>query len=207
MGFSLALVPKTRVLVLRVNKSLTQMPRTNRSDGTLAAAPNKRNLTELYIKKTAPRARTFLVWDTFQRGLALQVRPSGHKAWKCIYKHRGRSRWYQTGNAAAIGLADARKLANRVMFQVAEGKDTFEELATRYVEEYAKRRNRSWQQADALVRKHLSPRWRKLQATSISRSDVKAAIAGISAPVVANRTDTVPTPSSPSLLNSNNQHE
>jgi integrase len=176
------------------------MPRTNRSDGTPAAAPNKRNLTELYIKKTAPRARTFLVWDAHQRGLALQVRPSGHKAWKCIYSRHGRPRWYHIGNAAAIDLSDARKLAHRIMFAVAEGKDpaaekkaehskgTFEELATRYVEEHAKRRNRSWKQADALVRRHLLPRWGKLQAASITRSDVKTSIAKISAPIVANQT-------------------
>src|ERR1019366_1291157 len=175
------------------------MPKTYRSDGTLAAAPNKRNLTELYIKKTAPRERTFLVWDTFQRGLALQVRPSGHRAWKCVYTHHGRPRWYHIGNAAAIGLSDARKLARRVMFQVAEGKDpaaekkaerskgTFEELATRYVEEYAKRKNKSWKQADALVRRHLIPRWGKLQAADVSRSDVKAMMARINAPVVANQ--------------------
>lgn len=199
-GFSLALVPKTRVLVLRVNKSLTQMPRTNRSDGTPAEAPNKRKLTEIFIKKTAPRARTFLVWDTYQRGLALQVRPTGHRTWKVIYSYHGRPRWYHLGNAAAIGLSDARKLARRIMFAVAEGKDpaaekkaerskgTFKELATRYVDEHAKRRNRSWKQADALVRRHLLPRWGKLQAASITRSDVKTAIAGITAPIVGNQT-------------------
>jgi integrase len=176
------------------------MPKTYRGDGTPAAAPNKRNLTELYIKKTAPRERTFLVWDTYQRGLALQVRPTGHKAWKCIYPFHGRPRWYHLGNAAAIDLSDARKLAHRVMFAVAEGKDpaaekkaersngTFEELATRYVEEHAKRRNRSWKQADALVRRHLLPRWGKLQAASITRNDVKAAKTSITAPIVANQT-------------------
>jgi integrase len=128
------------------------------------------------------------------------VRPSGHKSWKCIYTHNGRPRWYHIGDATAIDLSDARKLAHRIMFAVAEGKDpaaekkadrskgTFEELATRYVEEYAKRRNRSWKQADALVRKHLTPRWGKLRAASITRSDVKTSIAKISAPIVANQT-------------------
>jgi hypothetical protein len=176
------------------------MPKKFRDDGTPTAQPNKCNLTELFIRKIAPQKHTFLVWDTHQRGLVLQVRPNKHKAWKTIYSLHGRSRWYHIGNADAIGLADARKLASRVMFQVAEGKDpcadrkaerskgTFEELATSYVEEYAKRRNRSWKQADALVRKHLLPRWGKLQAASITRSDVKSTIAGITAPIVANQT-------------------
>jgi len=175
------------------------MPRPRR-DGTPAQAPRKHKLSDIFIKKLKPQARPFVVWDTQQRGLAVAVQPSGRQSWKCVYAFHGRPRWYSIGDAAAIGLADARKLAGRVMFQVAEGKDpcaerraqrsrgTFEELATRYVEEHAKRRNRSWKQADALVRKHLLPRWGKLQAASISRSDVKAMMARIAAPVVANQT-------------------
>ena len=176
------------------------MPRAKRKDGKPTAMANKHKLTELFIRKTKSRAQTFLVWDTHQRGLALQIRPSGHKAWKCIYSHHGRPRWYHLGNAAAIDLSDARKLAHRIMFAVAEGKDpaaekkaernndTFEELATRYVEEFAKRNNKSWKQADALVRRHLLPRWGKRQAASIARSDVKTTVGRIAAPIVANQT-------------------
>ena len=61
-------------------------------------------------------------WDTLQRGLVLRVQPSGHLAWKCVYSIRGRgSRWYHLGDAKAISLADARKLAGKTMYQVAQG--------------------------------------------------------------------------------------
>ena len=62
------------------------------------------------------------------------------------------------------------------MLAVARGKDpaaekraergagTFAELAARYVESYAKKRNKSWRQADTLVQRYLLPRWGKLQA-------------------------------------------
>jgi integrase len=175
------------------------MPRPRR-DGTPAAAPKKHKLSDIFLNKLKPQARTFAVWDTHQRGLAVVVQPTGHKAWKCVYPFHGRPRWYHIGAVAAIDLADARKLAGCVMFKVAEGNDpaaerkaerskgTFEELATRYVEEYAKRKNRSWQQADALVRRHLIPKWGKLQAADIARSDVKAMMARIKAPIVANQT-------------------
>jgi integrase len=175
------------------------MPRSRR-DGTPAVAPNKRKLSDIFLKKLKPQARTFLVWDTYQRGLVVAVQPTGHKAWKCVYAFHGRARWYHIGDVGAIDLADARKLAARVMFEVAEGKDpaaerkaarskgTFEELATRYVEEYAKRKNKSWKQADTLVQRLLIPRWGKLQAAVISRSDVKTMMACIAAPVVANQT-------------------
>jgi integrase len=175
------------------------MPRSRR-DGTPAAAPNKHKLSDIFLKKLTPQGRTFLVWDTYQRGLAVAVQPTGHKAWKCVYSFNGRPRWFHIGDVTAIDLADARKLASRVMFQVAEGKDpaaerkaarnkgTFEELATSYVEEYAKRKNKSWKQADALVRRLLIPPWGKLQAADVGRSDVKAIMSRIDAPVVANQT-------------------
>jgi hypothetical protein len=100
----------------------------------------------------------------------------------------------------SIELKGARKLAGRILFQVAEGKDpqaerkaernsgSFEELATRYVEEYSKVENKSWRQADALVRRHLFPKWAKMSAANITRGDVKAVKAGIESPTVANQT-------------------
>jgi hypothetical protein len=90
------------------------------------------------------------------------------------------------------------------MFQVAEGKDhcaeraaqhskgTFEELAANYCE-FVKTKgkkgkpNKSWKQADTLVRRYLLPRWGKLQSGSITLNDVKTTIAGITAPILANQ--------------------
>jgi integrase len=166
----------------------------------LAQAPQKRRLTELLVKRQRPADAPYLIWDTKQAGLVLRVQPSGHRSWYCVYRHHARPRWHRLGNVDAIGLADARMLAAEIMLQAAKGLDpaaekkaersrgTFEELATRYVEEHAKRHNKSWRQADALVRRHLIPKWGKLQAASISRSDVKAVMARIEAPVVANQT-------------------
>jgi integrase len=175
------------------------MPRPRR-DGTPSQAPNRRKLHELLIKRQKPRARAFMIWDTIQAGFALSVQPTGHKAYKVVYSHQGRVRWFHLGNAQAITLSDARRLASRVIFQVAEGKDpqaerkaarsagTFGDLAARYVDDYARKHNRSWRQADALVRRHLLPGWACLSATAITRTDVKAMMAQIEAPVVANQT-------------------
>jgi integrase len=175
------------------------MPRSRR-DGTPPQPPNRHKLTDLLVKRQKPRARAFMVWDTLQRGFALSVQPTGHKAYKVVYSHQGRVRWLHLGDVQAIGLSDARKLANHVMLQVAEGKDpqaerkaarsaaTFADLAARYLDEYARKHNRSWAQADALVRRHLLPRWGSLPATSITKADVKAMMAHIKAPVLANQT-------------------
>src|SRR5262245_565748 len=177
-----------------------KMPRPRR-DGTAAREPNKRKFSDAFVRTVRPDPdRVVVYWDTLQRGLALKVEPSGHRAWKCVYSLRRRgARWYHLGDARAIALADARKLASKIMYQVAEGGDphadrlalrgrgSFELVARRYVEEHARKRNKSWPQADYLVRTHLLPRWAKLDIGSIRRADVKAAIAAIAAPVLANQ--------------------
>jgi hypothetical protein len=177
------------------------MPRP-RTDGTPARRdPNKRRLSDAFIKTVRPNPeRVVLYWDTLQRGLALAVQPSGHLAWKCVYSIRQRGpRWYHLGDARAISLAAARRMAGKLMVQVAEGGDphadrlalrgrgSFEQVAQRYLKEHASKRNKSWRQADALVTKHLLPRWAKLDIGSIRRADVKAAIAAIAAPILANQ--------------------
>ena len=162
-------------------------------------AARKKRLSELTVKRQRPKDAPYLIWDTKQSGLALRVRPTGARSWYCVYSRHGRPRWYRLGDANAIGLAAARQLAAEAMLAVAKGGDpaadrraarskgTFEELATLYVEQYAKKNNRSWKQPDALVRRHLIPRWGKLQTGSITRSDVKAMMARIEAPIVANQ--------------------
>jgi integrase len=90
-------------------------------------------------------------------------------------------------------------LAAKVALAVIEGKDpagekkaermagTFADLHAQYLELHAKKHNKSWKQADALVRRHLLPRWGALKASSISRSDVRTAMLRIEAPIVANQ--------------------
>lgn len=163
------------------------------------AAPNKRKLTAIFLQKLKPQARAFMVWDSRQRGLALRVEPTGYRAWKVVYRHHGRPRWYHLGAVDAISLADARKLAAKIMLDVITGRDpaaekraargagTFGELASRYVEEHAKKRNKSWQQADYLVRRYLLPAWGRLSAQSIARSDVRAVVGKIAGPSLANQ--------------------
>jgi integrase len=162
--------------------------------------PDKRGLNDMVIRHLKPKAVPYLVWDTVQKGLVVRVETSGSKSYKVIYSRNGRSRWYAIAAVNAIKLAEARRLAGRVMFQVAEGGDpaaermaqrgqgTFQELAEAYVERYAKQKNRSWKQADSLVRKYLLPRWGKLKAADIGRADVKQVMARITAPQVANQT-------------------
>jgi integrase len=161
---------------------------------------HKVRLRELSVRKARAKAKAYMIWDVTQRGLGLRVMPTGSKAWKCVYSRHGRPRWLHLGNAEVIGLAEARTMAAEAMLAVAKGRDpaaekraeriggTFADLAARYVETHAKRHNKSWPQAAALVARHATPRWGKLQASTITRGDVKQMMARIEAPIVANQT-------------------
>jgi len=96
-------------------------------------------------------------------------------------------------------IVKARTAAGKIMTLVDEGGDpqadrkaekssgTFGELAILY-RDHAMKKNKSWKQADALVQKHLLPRWGKLRAADISRSDVKNMMTRIAAaPITANQ--------------------
>jgi integrase len=168
-----------------------------RNDGTASRQPNKRNLTELLVRKVTADTTPINVWDEKERGLVLRVHPTGKRSFKYVYSRRGRPRWYHIGD---VGLADARRMVAKVKLAVAEGKDpaaerkaergagTFAELAERYVEEYAKKNNKSWEHTrNKLVVPHLLPRWGKLDAKSITRADVCALMSRIAAPVLANQ--------------------
>ena len=161
-----------------------------RRDGTLPRQPIKKKFTDTFIDSLKPDTRLLIAYDTHLRGLAVTVQPkSGAKTYKAIYYVAGFPRWYHIGNADTIGLADARKIAARIMLRAATGEDpvalrkaersrgTFEELAWHIVDQYAKKKNKSWRQADKLVRRYLLPKWGKLQATAVSRADAKAMMA------------------------------
>jgi integrase len=163
------------------------------------AAPNKHRLNDRFIGDLKPTTKPFLVWDTIQRGLVVQVQPSGSKSFKVIYTRRGVSRWYYLADATAIDVAQARTLANAVMYRVAQGQDpaaerkaarstgTFEDLAARYTKHAAKK-NKSWKKTGKLLTRYLLPKWGKLQAAEITRGDIKAMKASIDAPILANQT-------------------
>jgi len=159
-------------------------------------AKNKLTLTELFIKKTKLAAGPY--YDAKERGLLLLVQGSGRRSFYFMYNVRRRgTRWYNIG---WISLADARRRAIDLRAEVANGKDpqaeklaqrdakSFGDLHQRYLTEWAQRRNKSWRQADYLVRKHLLPRFGRLDAKSVTRADVRAAIGKIASPTVANQT-------------------
>jgi Arm domain-containing DNA-binding protein len=122
-----------------------------RPDGSVATT-TRRKLTDSYVRDLSPdHDRAHLVWDAQQPALAVLLQPSGHRAWKVIYRHNARPRWFTIGDATKVEIKDARRIAAKLVADVAEGKDpqadkmakrsagTFKELRERYLADYAKK--------------------------------------------------------------------
>jgi integrase len=119
--------------------------------------------------------------------------------WKVVYSRNGRPRWYHIGDVSTIKLNEARTMACRIMLRVGAGEDpqaerraergagTFEDLAARHANYAKKKGNKSWESTDALIKSYVLKRWGKLLASEISRSDAKALMASITAPITANQ--------------------
>jgi integrase len=176
------------------------MPR-RRKDGSRAAPARRKSLTDLDVTTVRPDPnRRTVIWDLRRPGLALVVHPTGRKRFKVTYRRHGDAVWYDLGPAEVIGLAAARRQALDIQARAARGEHphaerraernagTFAELAARYVQECAKKKNRSWRQAANLVRRHALPRLGKMKVAAIARSDIRAMMGRIEAPVVANQT-------------------
>ena len=149
-------------------------------------APNRRRLTDQYIRKlTPPSDKSVMVWDTAQGGLALRVRPTGTKTFKCCYRHQGRLRWYTIDRYPAIGLSEAREVARNIRAQATLGADPQgEKMQSRvgdslahihadYVTRYAQANNKSWKQANTLMRSYVLPKLGNRKARDINRRDVR----------------------------------
>jgi integrase len=160
--------------------------------------PHKRPLNTLYVR--SKEAAAFgVTWDTKLPGLFLRVQGAA-RSYYLYYRFNKEPRWLKIGNALQITEKDARRLARQMQVRIAEGHDpgaekraergggTFAEVYERYLEQYAKKRNRSWAQADGWVRRKVLPRWAKLNIKSITRAEVRTIIAKIDAPIAANQT-------------------
>lgn len=159
-------------------------------------------LTARQIDGIKPTKKRVEYVDEKVPGLALRVMPTGAKSWTVRYRHRGRLRRLTLGSAAVITLAQARERVRDLLHDASKGADpatekqagrkaeTIDDLATLYIEKWAKPKKRSWKADDNLLRKKVLPRWRHRAIADITRQDVRQLVEQVAeagAPIVANR--------------------
>ena len=170
------------------------------------------NLTSQFIKGIrAPDTGVTEFWDSGMPGLCLRVFATGRASWSFRYRPREgakRNERVTFGALAALSLADARDRAAKVRAEVVDGGNpqltrrqkredakrilTFDLLAQRYLDEYAKPRKASWKDDEQRLgrpRKAIGHR----DVATITRRDVIGLLDDMkrTAPVQANRTQTI----------------
>jgi integrase len=159
-------------------------------------------LTDRLIRTIKATGKRVEYIDAKVPGLALRVMPSGAKSWTIRYRHRGRLRRMTLGVLGVVPLAKARERARDLLYDAAKGTDpalakqagrkaeTIGDLATLYLEKWAKPRKRSWKADDNLLRRKILPQWKQRAILDVTRQDVRELIDSVAeagAPVVANR--------------------
>jgi integrase len=157
------------------------------------------NFTDAGVRDLEVRARRYEVYDVFP-GLLVRIEGSGTKTYYFRYSIRGRVRYCRIAKAAAMNASEARIRARKLSGAVADGRDpqaekmaqrstgfTFVELHRRYLEQCAKKYNKSWKDGDRLIRTNVMPFWGNLAAKDVTRAQVKELVGKLSdRPILAN---------------------
>lgn len=155
-----------------------------KKDQWIEAMPRKA-LIDNFCRTVKVETRTDF-WDDLVRGLVLRVSPTGVKTWSVIYTREADSakRRVTVGAYPVIGLEAARKKALKMMSAVADGDDpagrkrarreelTVEELASLFIEKYAKRNKRTWQEDERNLRSAILPDLGRFKVREIRKRDI-----------------------------------
>lgn len=163
--------------------------------------------TALTVKQLAPKEKRYLIYEDGGKGFAARVTPNGTITYVLVYRFERKLHYLTLGKDNEIALKDARARADIARRQLEQGINpavakqlekiknladpTIEELTEEYIEKWAKRNKRSWQEDQRIINKELLPQWRKRKASSIVRREVILLLESIAdrpAPIAANRT-------------------
>lgn len=162
------------------------MPRP-RSDGSPPNQTTRVRLTDAAVRRAKPTTQRTLLYDTDLRGFCLSVEPSGSKAFKVIYGHEGKKRWFTIGRADALSVTRARNLARETIARVYQGGDPQSERSERkraatfgtLVEQYLADKKvqagkRTLGQSEWRLSKYVLPVWGGLSAFEIRPAQVRS---------------------------------
>jgi len=168
----------------------------------MPAAKNRVHLTDRLLQSLHSEERQQFM-DTAVRNFGLRVSPTGRKVFFVRYRVGRKTRRQNLGVYPNVKLAEARAEAKDIAARAGRGEDpqrqrlearqatTFAELARGFIDIYARREKRSWQEDVRILEKDLLPAWGDLPAYEITAGDVHRVLDPIvdrGAPVMANRT-------------------
>jgi integrase len=150
-------------------------------------------LTDARVSAIAPPKSGRIEYpDDLVQGLRLRVGAGGRKAW-IVRTRVGATQVNKTlGTYPLLSLAKARDVAREYLITLstdgmARSQRTFGDLATHWIEQVAKARNKSWRNQQRRLEIYVLPKWAALELSAIKRADVRDLIDGIEGVVAPGR--------------------
>ena len=159
-------------------------------------------LNDRAVAALKPKATRYEVFDRSFPSFGVRVFPSGKKSFVLLYRVPGsrRLRRVTLGTYPDLTLAKARKQASNDLEKTTTGRDpgaehqvsktqTFGELGTQFIDDYAKRRKKSWRRDQQVIARELTA-WKDRPVRAIRRGEIKTLLTAVvdrGAPVYANR--------------------
>lgn len=165
-------------------------------------------ITDKAIAKLKAEPGKRLEWaDTVVPQLRLRVSDKGAKHWSVIYRvsgagdggKKGPMRRMSLGDYPRVTIAKARDAARDALDIAEKGKNpaverkaeavarnerTFETVAERFIDEYAKEEQKEWKSTKAYLDTYVVPHWRGRPVDEIKRSDVNALLVKVRAKAI-----------------------
>jgi integrase len=146
----------------------------------------KSKLTKTAVEAIKPGLKDAYAWDDRVPGFGVKVTPRGARIYVIKYRSGGAQRWIVLGRHGEITAEQARAKAVRLRGAIANGEDparvrderaaepTVDQLADRYLEEYAEphKRPRSVEEDRRNLKLHIRPELGHLKVGSVNRQDV-----------------------------------
>jgi len=164
-------------------------------------------LTDKGIKYLKPSTKRRIVWIKGLPGFGIRITPKGTKSFVYKYDFDGQDRWITFGQYPKLTVQKALEKYAEANNKVEEGDDpaedsvstntalrkapTIPQLATDYIEMYAKPHKKSWKEDKRILDYDVLPKWKTKRVKAVKRRDVISLLDEIvarGAPIQANRT-------------------
>jgi len=158
-------------------------------------------LTKRIIDSLASEKDWDVRWDSELTGFGIRLYPGGKKSFVLSYRIMGQKKLMVIGNYGALTPDEARNIAKIKLAEIIQGGDpalekknkaknkTMGEFSSLYIENYAKKHKKTWQEDQRRIKKHIFHIWNKKPIKLITKSDILAMHnkIGLKTPYEANR--------------------
>src|ERR1700741_699534 len=142
------------------------------------------NFTKPVLANLPIPAKQVYYRDTKEKGLVLDVRPSGNKSFYLYKRIKNKPEKIHIGTFPDITIENARKMASVLKGQIAQGfnpqdekrsiraEKTFGEFFQLYLNNYSKKRKKSWKYDEREVNKYLF-HWFDRKLSAVTKAEIR----------------------------------